>query len=185
MNTLLIFTVVVLVWILIKGDSIYWYVIKKGNHYATLNINRLRVFNFKNSVKYKVMFDESVLYDTKGDGGDINKLCGFTDVNSTVHRDSIRFGWRANNNRQQVDIFAYWYVDGIRNSLFLDSLELHEIHELKLSIEKDTYRFQVDNQIFVTYRKKRGSIGLRTRLFPYFGGDLKAPHNIRIYLKQV
>ena len=185
MTIVWIVALVGLLYLIVEGDNIHWYVIKKGRHYAQLNINRLRIFSFRKSIEYRVMFDETSLYDTELYGDHINKLCGMTDVNSLVHSNSIRFGWRPNNRNLQIDLYAYWYDNGDRNFIFIDSVELHETHYLKLSIEKEQYRFQVENQILVIKRSKRGQFGLKMRLFPYFGGQPKAPRDIKIYLKQL
>jgi hypothetical protein len=165
------------------------FTIKKGCHnsngflHKALNfINRKRVLNFR------VYFHSSCEYDLGTiDQFDINKLHGFS-LGFNHHQDSARFGWRSAGNK--IELFAYCYVSGNRMVEKICSITTDEFYELKL---RDTgtgyYEFSVYNQfetiLNTMYVSKQTGFKTGMKLWPYFGGNRTAPHDMQIQINQI
>lgn len=157
--------------------------IKQGGHSSKgKTIEELR----NTVLEYDVIFDESARYTLPAaDQADINKLFGFADCNSNHHENSARFGWRWNN--EQLEILAYNYGNGKRTFTYLTSFKLNTSYRMKIELVDDKYRFSIDGMMD-SRDFQRGQVcnkGLHYLLFPYFGGNQPAPHDIRIYMRRV
>ncbi|MFT4033867.1 MAG: hypothetical protein QM669_15745 [Siphonobacter sp.] len=158
------------------------YLIKAGNNYSQQE--GLSILN-KSSISAAVTFNESAIYTTVDpiNQGDINKLIGFSDCNSLHQQNSARFGWNWQNN--QLHIYAYCYVNGVRNSQELGTAELGKAYEYKVEVKEDHYLFTFNGQEFTMSRGCTQTTGLiHYRLYPYFGGDEPAPHDITIQVEE-
>lgn len=130
-------------------------------------------------MSFDARFTKSCLYTPKDD--DINKLYGFTDCNSNVHDNSVRFGWR-HNGSGTIEIFAYWYVDGLRGFSKMGETTPDATDQYEIWARDDKYTFRFNGTEFSVRRTKNCEKGLRIRLFPYFGGNERAPDNIVIFI---
>jgi len=133
-------------------------------------------------INVKVKFDESCLYEPFDEEHDINKLWGIGFVYH--HKNSARFGWRAMG--KIIEIHTYCYVDGKRVSEKLIECQPNEWLELDLDVFKDRYQFKAKNidgerALKNIEKGKTSFLQLFTyKLFPYFGGNNPAPHNMGI-----
>lgn len=149
-----------------------------------------------------VYFWENCIYTLVENNEQINKLFGFSfnflpfyDKKDNLwksghHKNSIRFGWRYMNN--DIDIFAYAYINGIRYEKFMISTKTSKW--IYLSIEEQNNKYVLKsicpngNSSIVSFEfdeLKTGFLGLFIyKLFPYFGGKVSAPHNMTISLKE-
>lgn len=128
----------------------------------------------------RVRFDDSARYTTTdpANQADINKLRGFSDCSAHHHTNSARFGWRWLDGR--LEVLAYTYVGGQRQSKLLTTTEPGEWLDLRLEAEGATYEFSVDGEV-TTMPRGCADAGLaKYDLWPYFGGDEVAPHEVRI-----
>jgi hypothetical protein len=160
------------------------YIIKKGDHYSnhlitkTINTDE---FNFI------AKFDSSAIYKNVDsvNQADINKLYGFTEDNLTNdHYNSARIGWRWYH--EELQLMGYCYNEGqVSYGLIKGNIELGK--EVFCSIKKDDgkYIFSVDGSIFTLPRKSTSSKFAGFKLYPYFGGDETAPHEIKILIKDI
>lgn len=155
------------------------YVIEAGNHASTHTVS---LFTGSQMV-FDALFDESAIYETvdASNQADINKLLGFSDCTSHHHTNSARFGWRWFD--EELQIHAYTYADGSRSHVFLGTAEIDEISTYSIAIDSDSYLFTFDGVTTEVDRGCSGS-GVKYRLYPYFGGDETAPHDITIYLEE-
>jgi hypothetical protein len=116
---------------------------------------------------------------------DINKLYGFTEDNLTNdHYNSARIGWRWYH--EELQLMGYCYNEGqVSYGLIKGNIELGK--EVFCSIKKDDgkYIFSVDGSIFTLPRKSTSSKFAGFKLYPYFGGDETAPHEIKILIKDI
>lgn len=155
------------------------FIIPAGKH---ANIWKLQSLQSK-TLSFSAIFDQSAIYEatTVENQHDIHKLMGFSDCNSTHHENSARFGWRWLDSK--LEIHAYIYVDGERITQYIGDVELNEPVDYQLQITNDHYVFylQGHNPVRMT-RKAPCSKGLYYMLFPYFGGDEVAPHDILIQI---
>lgn len=159
------------------------YFIPKGEHSSKgKTIDELT----NTTLAYDVIFDNSCKYDlNSSDQADINKLFGFADCNSNHHNNSARFGWRWNNN--QLEILSYYYVNEKRKHEFLTAIELDKPYRMSIEIVDHQYKFEIENVLEAVYYERGNTCnkGLHYLLFPYFGGNQTAPHDMKIYMRRV
>ena len=158
------------------------YEIKKDSHYS----NGPGYSELGNSyLSYDIIFDESAKYNLNGpDQADINKLFGFSDCGHH-HENSARFGWRWYNN--QLEILSYCYINGIRTHNYLASVELNKSYRYVIELDNGAYRFRIIDKInhFEVTRGEDCKQGLYYLLYPYFGGNQEAPHDISIFMRRI
>ena len=136
-----------------------------------------------NEMKFVVRFDSTAIYQTKSAENqyDINKLYGFSDNNSDHHQYSARFGWRWSGNA--LRLFAYIYNAGAVSSKELAIVDIGKEINCSIQVTSSSYLFTVNG---ITERMPRMAStpkGKGYQLYPYFGGDEAAPHDITILLK--
>lgn len=166
-----------------EADLYRDFYLKEGEHYATprlvesLQSTRLAFYaKFDNSCRYT--FENSGLQDSK------NKLLGFSDCNSMHHENSARFTWQWFNN--QMEIYAYCYVNGERIEKFIGIVELEKENRYEIELTSDAYLFRLNDQESVSIaRSATCDKGLYYMLWPYFGGTLPAPHNMHLSIKMI
>lgn len=159
------------------------YQIKSGTHGPKIpKISSLQ----SETLMFSAIFDESAIYTTslEENQADINKLMGFADCNSKHHENSARFGWRWYEG--QLEIHAYCYVNGERVNTIIGTVPLHEKVDYLIHLSDSQYVFQLGNEepVIIT-RGNVCNIGIYYMLYPYFGGDEVAPHDINIQIQQV
>lgn len=136
-------------------------------------------------MKFTVKFDNSAIYqcvDTNNQR-DINKLYGFSDNNQEHHTNSARIGWRWYNN--ELQLYAYIYNNTIESDKFITVVPLNQ--ELSCSIKADgsLYVFTVNGKQVTMPRYSTTPQAVGYQLYPYFGGDEVAPHDIRIWIRDL
>ncbi len=136
------------------------------------------------SMVFKVLFDSTAIYTTqlRENQGDINKLFGFSDCSSFQHTNSARVGWRF--HKKGLELFAYTYAKGTRSFISMGSIEINKKYTCTIVAKKGQYVFYLNNNTPITMARGCSS-GLQFRLFPYFGGNEKAPQNINIWVKNI
>lgn len=159
-------------------DSYNGYEIKKGNNHAS---NRIFIPKDGNVLNFDAIFFPSAMYDAKDSA--IHKLYGFTDVNSIVHKNSARIGWRC-NNRGTIDIFAYYYVSGKLGYKYLGETLPDVENKYRIVASGNHYEFTMNERTIRVKRSKDSEKGVRTRLYPYFedGKGKGAPHDMTFYI---
>lgn len=155
------------------------YKIKAGKHRSTSCVKLLT----KPSMMFNAIFDESAIYtsNTPQNQYDINKLYGFSECNQFHHKNSARFGWNWIDGK--LNIYTYVYNDGVRSFELITDISLNEPHSFSISKVADKYLFRVDSKVIEMPRTSKCDKGIYYTLFPYFGGDETAPHNITIKIK--
>lgn len=156
------------------------YTIKKGEQYSTNAIK----FVSASSMRFEATFDQSAVYTTAAasNQADINKLYGLSDGNTHHHTNSARFGWRWFNNR--LEIHAYTYRNMARMSELVDIVELNKPYTYEIRLEDNKYIFVLNDKRVELPRAFTGK-GEGYMLYPYFGGDEVAPHDIQIKIKDL
>lgn len=162
------------------GNIIYR--IKSGEHFSQQDNLR---FTQKTTLTFRATFNESAVYQTvnPSNQGDINKLYGFSDCNSHHQTNSARFGWNWYNNGLQI--YAYCYQNGKVTSQPIGTVNLNEKNTYQIQIAGNSYRFKL-NETTVEIPRGCSDSANQTRymLYPYFGGDEPAPHEITIALEE-
>jgi hypothetical protein len=157
--------------ILHKWDT---YVIKKGNHYSS-GIHVAPVTS--NTFEFKAVFNESAIYQIGANQTDINKLLGFSERDLQHQENSARFGW---NWTDSLNIYAYCYSKGVAKNKYITSISLNKVYNYKIQKLHNRYIFYLAGKTVEMERNPKDGGGYL--LFPYFGGDSPAPHNVTIKL---
>ncbi len=154
--------------------------IKKGRHSSTVGVQFLR----QDGVTFYAKFDESAIYQSKDPVNqyDINKLYGFSECNDLHHDNSARFGWRWLNGN--LEILGYVYNQGVVSYELIDTIGINEEHYYELNMRDSLYEFKLDDKTMYMNRTSDCATGVYYKLYPYFGGDEKAPHDIEIEIKE-
>ncbi|MDF2456569.1 MAG: hypothetical protein K0R51_2562 [Cytophagaceae bacterium] len=158
------------------------YTIVSGAHESTQQL----VFKTTNELRFKAKFDSSAIYTTSDplNQDDTNKLYGLSDCGSVNHQtNSARFGWRWFNN--QLEIMSYCYIDGLRpEPVRVATVALNTVNSYSIAFKSDKYIFTVNDSSKVEVYKNCNYNSIRNKLYPYFGGDETAPHEIRIWIEE-
>ena len=157
------------------------FVVSEGEHYSS---PRLVQSLQSNTLNFTATFNQTAIYQFEDAGfqDSKNKLLGFSDCNSLHHENSARFAWQWYN--EQLEIYAYCYVNGVREEKFLGTVELYKKNKYQLKVIGSNYIFQLNNQEPV-YMKRGNTCdkGIYYMLWPYFGGTIPAPHDVHISLE--
>lgn len=158
--------------------------IKKNKHYS--NNLFYKLFNFLNlrkEINFNVIFDESSYYNLNNSNQlDVNKLFGFSI--GYHHKNSVRFGWNS-YSKDLVSIYSYCYINGVRKINFMTNININSEYKMSIIDKKNYYLFVITdskNKIIVDNVSKENITGISYNLWPYFGGNEKSPHDIRISL---
>lgn len=156
------------------------YTIREGTHMSSQRMT----WQTSNRLSFDAVFLESCKYTTQDpvNQQDINKLYGFSDCNDNHQKNSARFGWRWYNDT--IEVFGYVYNDGERDFEYINSVATGDKHHYDLTMSADKYIFQLDTVIVEMDRTANCESGFYYKLFPYFGGDETAPHEIKIKIKE-
>ena len=129
-------------------------------------------------------FDSTAIYSNVNPDNrlDINKLYGFSDNNSTHQQFSARFGWRWSDNA--LRLFGYVYNDGVRSSKELGTVAIGTENNCSIKVTEKHYVFSLNGFTDSLLRTSTTVKANGFKLYPYFGGDETAPHNIYIWIKE-
>lgn len=161
--------------------------IPSGKHYS--RPWRLGLWWRQAVFSWTVRFDDTCRYDLKTDDQfDTNKLLGIGYL-PHHHNDSARFGWRYWTNSKQVELSAYCYVDKRRVIYHIATVEIDKPYRLQLNVTRLAYVFDVYD---INAGKPIGGCSiqhfhnkrLQYGLWPYFGGNATAPHEVTIKIKR-
>ncbi len=135
-------------------------------------------------LKFRVKFDSSAIYSTIDPANqyDINKLYGFADNEEHHHKFSARIGWRWSDNA--LRLFSYIYNKGDVSYEELCAISIGKEYSCSIKITSNLYIFSVDGVTSTMPRLSTTSKAKGYKLFPYFGGDETAPHDITIRISE-
>jgi hypothetical protein len=158
------------------------YTIQKGNQYCDGNTYKAIETS---EMKFAVKFDSTAIYETQSPENqyDINKLYGFSDNNADHHQYSARFGWRWSD--KALRLFAYIYNKGLVTSQELTTIEIGSEVICSIKVTSTNYLFTVNDITTQLPRMATTEKAKGYQLYPYFGGDEVAPHQINIWIKNV
>ena len=164
------------------------YTIKQGAHYCDQNtISAVS----GTSMNFVAKFDSTAIYPAVitdyNHAYDANKLWGFSEGFNNQY-NSARIGWRWLNG--QLQLLAYVYVKGtlLRDPISYDppiikSVQIGSEVNCSIAVSGSKYVFTVDGVTVQTARGTTASSYSGYQQYPYFGGNLTAPHLINIYIK--
>jgi hypothetical protein len=163
------------------GDDFIKYTIRQGQQFC--DQSSLVAVSYS-ELKFTVKFDNSAIYQTTDPANqeDINKLYGFSDNNSAHQDFSARFGW--NWARDSLRLYAYVYNNAIRESQEIASIVPGSEYNCSIKVADTLYVFMLNEK---AVSMKRASTTLKSqgyKLYPYFGGNETAPHDIFIWIRE-
>lgn len=158
------------------------YTIQKGNQYCDGNSYKAVEIT---ELKFVARFDSTAIYETTSPENqyDINKLYGFSDNNADHHQYSARFGWRWSG--EALHLFAYIYNNGVVTSKELTTASIGAEINCSIKVTPTNYLFTVNGITTQLPRMATSERGKGYQLYPYFGGDEVAPHEINIWIKNL
>ena len=140
---------------------------RSGNFYNTPNDSK---------IKFDFILDESAEYisEVPRNQSDINKIYGF------------RLGWRYNELTDKIELCWLRHEDGVHKGETIRTIEPNKIYNATIDIETFWYVIIINSDTTKVIRRPKGMWGLvrRYMLYPYFGGNEYAPHNITIKIKE-
>ncbi len=156
------------------------YTIKKGEHATNSQFRFVQA----SIIRFEAAFDSSAIYTTAipNNQADINKLYGLSDCDTDHHTNSARFGWRWYNNR--LEIHAYTYSNKQRNTAYIASVQPGQTNRYELEMGEKVYTFKV-NDTQITLPRNCATASSHYQLYPYFGGDETAPHDVTIKIREL
>lgn len=162
-------------------DGFETFTLRKGKHHS---VKKRIPFNGK-GIKVIVEFNESAIYNlaVKSDQADINKLIGFSDCNTHHHNQSARIGWRW--YKDELEILAYVYNEEKLMFKSMGHIPLNTEIDLMIQSVNGAYEFSGTGLDSVAIDKVTNCGGIDNYwLWPYFGGNQSAPHDITIRMKR-
>lgn len=164
------------------GNGYTEYLIPKNQHDAR---SSKLAFIKKKQMRFEALFDSSCIYSTldAANQKDINKLYGFSDCGTHHHQNSARVGWVWNGSA--IELHAYCYAAGVRSSKLMGSIRPGEPAVITISVQPQHYVFEWNGNKTLMERHCGGDQINGYQLYPYFGGDELAPHDIRVLVKNL
>jgi hypothetical protein len=136
-------------------------------------------------MKFLVRFNNTAVYQTLDTNNqrDINKLYGFADNNQDHHTNSARIGWRW--YQDQLQLFGYIYNNTAVKYQLITAVPMDQDINCSIRVEPHTYIFTVNGTQTTMPRTAADPRAVGYQLYPYFGGDEVAPHDISIKVKDL
>jgi hypothetical protein len=158
------------------------HLIVKGGHSSDKNLIKPVTVT---EMKFMVRFNNSAIYQSLDTNNqrDINKLYGFSDNNEDHHTNSARIGWRWYNN--ELQLFGYNYNNTVLKYQFIAAVPLDKDINCSIKVSAGSYIFNIDGTQLTMPRTAPDPKAVGYQLYPYFGGDEVAPHDILIKIKDL
>ncbi len=165
------------------------YTIKQGRHYSNiLNPNRLWVGYGVHHIDFSFQFLNNPCYVLGNeDDWDINKLFGIS-FGPEHHKNSFRIGWRPTNDNM-ISLHSYYYNHGTRKDSFIYAINYNSVVDGGITIDREAGKITTwisvnGNSVWSKIDFNFDDVSLWSfRLFPYFGGNARATHDIHLSLK--
>ena len=158
------------------------YTIRAGQHYAD---EKAFVPVETSELQFLVRFDSSAVYQSTDPENqyDINKLYGFSDNGGLHQQYSARFGWRWSDGA--LRLFAYVYNGGDVASEEITTVAIGTDARCAIKVTADQYLFYCNEVIKQMPRQSKTAKGKGYLLYPYFGGNEPAPHDVSVWIKNL
>lgn len=150
--------------------------IKKDKHTST---NRCIRFVKGGQINFDIFVNPQWVYNENAPGfqSGWNKLIGISD-GLNRHKNSVRIGWRSIGGK--IFMCSYCYVNGERIIS-----EMAEVpfgwNSGSVIITDSAYKVLINNQVLEV--TKSGSSAFLLMMYPYFGGNSTAPHDMEFLFR--
>ena len=157
------------------------YIIKSGKHKSRTRYKTTKT----NCLQFQAIFDESAVYTSQDPANqyDVNKLYGLSDCGDNHTENSIRFGWRWLNDSLEI----LWFKHTNNNFSFakIKSIDFDDVIDFSIQFDNNYYYMSVGSDTVTIARPCNRSSNRKYFLWPYFGGNETAPHDIKILIKDL
>ena len=158
------------------------YLIRKGNNFCDQSTTRY--LTVSGEMKFSARFNQSAMYTTIDPVNqyDINKLWGFSEGFNNQY-NSARIGWAYNNGA--LRLYGYVHAKGVRYSKEICVVSIGSEIPCSIKLNGSSYLLTANG---VTVALPRGLTSTKAsglQQYPYFGGDERAPQDIRIEIKPI
>ncbi len=160
------------------------------------------LYRAKTLLNFDFMFTSSCKYDLGYEHNlDVNKLFGrsFGLVHNTTtiwgrlfkkSANSFRIGWNCCSQNGKIQLFAYYYNDGVRKIEYIAEVDVNKNYNCYIYMDRTANKIRVNltsdkfesSTVYDFRFKDCPQWGLK--LFPYFGGTYWAPQRMTIYIKE-
>tara|TARA_R100000541_G_scaffold41311_3_gene48759 strand:- start:21314 stop:21865 length:552 start_codon:yes stop_codon:yes gene_type:complete len=158
------------------------YIIPEGEHRSGTYFNHPT----NSRINFQFILDDSAIYESEipENQSDVNKIYGVSDFGKSHQKYSIRLGWRYLNN--EIELCWLRHAEGVHTSGKIKNIDINTIYDVTIDIQTFYYIIVIDNDTTEVRRRPQGNWGLIRRyyLYPYFGGNEFAPHDITIQIKE-
>ena len=161
-----------------KDSNDFWiFKIKEGKHRST---NKVKTIN-RDNIHFELLLTESCKYEALNpmNQWDVNKIFCFSDGGGHK-RNSARIGWRFVNNEIQLMGYTHYNGDFYFKKICVVNPDVY--YDCRINCLHDRYEFIVHSDTVYMDRYLIYS-NRRYLLWPYFGGDEVAPHDVTIRVK--
>lgn len=155
------------------------YTIRKGQQFCDGNtFKEVQV----SDLKFTARFDSTAVYQTQNPVNqyDINKLYGFSDNNQDHHQYSARIGWCWSDGA--LHLFGYIYNAGTMSSKEITTVPIGPDIPCEIRVADSLYIFNVNGKTVKMPRLSKTPLGSGYQLYPYFGGEETAPHDVHVWI---
>lgn len=165
------------------------YMIKKGKHYSIRNrsIISWKFGLAKKTLRFEAIFSDGCDYEDNSNG-DINKLFGVSYNATSNHKNSVRIGWKYNENLKIIELYTYAYIKGKRIINHLMNVKQYEPVFFTIFNVKKVVRISVSDEEKTERKidavKDIDTSWLRLKQYPYYGGDHKSPNDMKIFIRE-
>lgn len=160
---------------------------KKGKHRS--NIDQVSITTGDLYSHFKGVFTADSVYFLQNNENQINKLFGHSVGLRHHHNNSARLGWVFNKSTMNVELIAYFYVNGVRSSEHLFDASLGEVFTATIVTTKESTVFEIFSSgslySYEVKSLKRKKYSISYKLNPYFGGIEPAPCDIEILYERL
>jgi hypothetical protein len=158
------------------------YLIRKGNNFCDQSATKYLTIN--GEMKFTARFNQSAIYTNIDPVNqyDINKLWGFSEGFNNQY-NSARIGWAYNDGA--LRLYGYVYAKGVRYSKEIGIVTIGSEIPCSIKLSGSSYLMTANG---VTVALPRGLTSTKAsglQQYPYFGGDERAPQDIRIEIKPI
>ena len=163
------------------------YIIYKGCHFSTFVPKLIGCKQEDFAINKTVLFEDNCKYSID-EPSCVNKLYGVSFGLFNVHKQSVRFGWSYDGDKDAIQLWSYIYKDNVKKVHKNKLCYIPINRQVSCGIEfmctddgKYIVSFVVDGVL--QYQEVLSFTGKpRLTLGPYFGGNTKAPHKMAIQL---
>ena len=162
----------------IQQSDFVRYRIFRGNHFC--DVSAIKSVSLTEQ-SFRVKFDSSAIYKTLtlDNQYDINKLFGFSE-GAYPHTNSARIGWAYNDD--SLRLYGYVYSNSILITQQIATCRIGDIINCSIKVNARNYIFSVNENSVSLERGATTDSAQGYQLYPYFGGDETAPHDINVFI---